>query len=256
MSNTIGQLLVELLVNTDAFQGGMTKAAGAAKQFGNDLKGSFSGLTTQFSQLGNSIGLSFGPLSGVANIATNAITSLASTIGKVGSGVPGIMLTGAAVASVGTAAVAAAAAWAGLAIGGAHVVEELEFTHEKLGISIADLQTLKYAGEAVDVPLQTMVRGFRTFEKALADNSGHMSAAQIALKNLGVTSKDPKEALLQVADAISKIEDPTVRAADASALFGSRMGLQLMPLLMKGRDGFVEYQRVTDEFAGHIDKNV
>jgi hypothetical protein len=61
------------------------------------------------------------------------------------------------------------------------------------------------------------------------------------LKDLGVNFADVKagntqEVLLQVADAMAKIENPAKRAAAAQALFG-RQGQKLLPILMSGRKG-------------------
>lgn len=251
---TLGELIVSLGLNSTSFHTGIDKSRDAAKQFGSELKSSFGQLSNSFSQLGASIGSGFGPISGILNGVTQGFNTVGASIKAAGSNIPSLSLIGGAAAGIGGAAIAAAAGFAALSEAGNKVVEDLSRMHDKLGISIADLQVLKAVGDPVGVSGEMMARGFRTFEKALSDNTGHMSAAQIALKNLGVTAKDPKVAFEQVADAISQVEDPTVRMADATALFG-RMGVQMLPALMRGKEGFEEARAAVERFGPVIGKD-
>lgn len=255
MGNILGFLGVELGLNTAAFKGGCDKATYAAKQFSGDLKKEFSQLGNSFTELGSQLGASFGPVGGIVSALMEGIGAMSSAIKTASSSnVPALMQLAGATAGVGAAATAAVAGYAALAVGGAHAIEELSRMSEKTGISIRDLQTLKAVGESVDVPLESMARGFRTFSRALVEGGEGTSRASIALHNLGVTAHDPYQALLQVADGISKIEDPSKRSADATALFGSRIGLSLLPVLEKGSAGVKEYGDLVDVFGGKIDK--
>ena len=253
MANTIGQLLVELGINSINFHGGIDKATYAAKQFGADLKRSFSEVGNQFSQLGATLGASFGPLGGVLDGVVRGLTGVGSAVSAAGKGVPALTAVAGAAAGIGGAAIAAAIGWEQMSDAGNKVVEELSHMHDKLGISIADLQVLKALGDPVGVSGETMAKGFRTFEKALADNTGRMSSAKIALHNLGVTAKDPQKAFEQAAEAISKVEDPTVRMAYATALF-SRAGVQMLPVLMRGKEGIDEARLAVEKFGPVIGK--
>lgn len=256
MSNILGFLGVELGLNTANFKGGCDKATYAAKQFSGDLKKSFSELGNSFSQLGSQLGASFGPVGGIISALTQGIGAMSSAIKTAsGSNVPALLQLAGATAGIGAAAAAAVAGYVALAVGGAHAIEELSRMSEKTGISIRDLQTLKAVGESVDVPLESMARGFRTFSRALVEGGDGSSRASIALHNLGVTAHDPYQALLQVADGISKIEDPSKRSADATALFGSRIGLSLLPVLVKGSQGIKEYSDLVEQFGGKVDKS-
>lgn len=256
MANILGFLGVELGLNTAAFKGGCDKATYAAKQFTGDLKKSFSELGSSFSELGAQLGASFGPVGGIISGVTQGIGALSKAAASVGGNVPGILQLAGATVGLAGAAAAAVAGYAALAVGGAHAIEELSRMSEKTGISIRDLQTLKAVGQSVDVPLESMARGFRTFSRALVEGGDGSSRASIALHNLGVTAHDPYQALLQVADGISKIEDPSKRSADATALFGSRIGLSLLPVLEKGSSGIKEYGDLVDVFGAKIDKDM
>jgi len=255
MSNILGFLGVELGLNTAAFKAGTDKATYAAKQFSGDLKKSFGELGNSFSQLGAQLGASFGPLSGIVGGATQAFGALSSAIKTAtSSNVPVLLQLAGVTAGLGGAAAAAVAGYAALAIGGARVIEELSLMSQKTGVSIRDLQTLKAAGESVNVPLETMARGFRTFSRALVEGSDGAGKASITLHNLGVSAHDPYKAMLQVADGIAAIKDPALRAADASALFGARMGISLLPLLEKGSAGLQKFSDMVSEFGPVIDK--
>src|SRR5437667_66338 len=106
---------------------------------------------------------------------------------------------------------------------GSIVVELLAHIGEKTGIGVRDLQIFEAAGATVGVSLDDMVVGLRKFDQAIT-GFGKGAASQGILRELGVTAKDNKEALLQVADAFAKMQDPVQRANDAVALFG-RSGL-------------------------------
>src|SRR5260370_19399966 len=58
---------------------------------------------------------------------------------------------------------------------------------------------------------------------------------------------------VMVADAFAKMEDGPRKASDAVALFG-RSGLQLIPLLNKGRDGIREWEAAVDRLGPKIGK--
>lgn len=78
---------------------------------------------------------------------------------------------------------------------------------------------------------------------------------------LGVNFKTLKagnisEVILQAADAISKMESPTRRAAAAQALFG-KAGLKLLPILMQGRKGIQDNLDTVEKYGASLgDKQV
>src|SRR4029077_9995603 len=82
-------------------------------------------------------------------------------------------------------------------------------------------------------------------------NGKNAGAAAGVLKQLGITARDNKEALLQAADAFKGMEDGPRKAADAVALFG-KSGLNMIPFLNKGRDGVLEFEDAVDTFGPKI----
>lgn len=248
MANNIGTLLVELGVNTGAFVEGMDKATYKAKQAGKEIGDAFKGigrdlggLLSQFGEMGSVIGESLGQ-------AGETLAKMASQFGSVG-GAAGAAAIG--VSAFAAVAIAAGAGVTAMAIAGAELVHELAMVSAKTGISIQDLQGLQAAGKTVGLSLDAMVTGFRKFDQALLGMGKGGGAAAVVLRNLGVTALTNKEALNEVADAFSKMEDGPRKAADAVALFG-RSGLNMIPFLNKGREGLAEFDKLVDEYGPKI----
>ncbi|VVB52229.1 Uncharacterised protein [uncultured archaeon] len=248
MAINIGTLLVELGVNMGGFIEGMDKATYKSKQAGKEIGEAFRGI-------GRDIGGILGQFGEVGTVVGEVLSQTGETISKVASQFGGLGgAAGAAaigVAAVGAAAVAAAAGMSVLAIQGAEVVHQLELASAKTGISVHDLQTLQAAGSTVGVSLDQMVTGFRKFDQALVGIGARSGAANLVLKQFGIQTRDNKEALYEVADAFAKMEDGPTKAAYAVQLFG-RAGLNLIPLLDKGRAGLEEFEAIVDRYGPKI----
>lgn len=193
-------------------------------------------LLQPFSQLGQGAGAA------LSSIETN-FSSLIRTVSGGG------LVT--AVAGVAAAALAAAGALGSMAVAGGAYAQRLDLISQKTGIAVRDLQTFEAAGSIVGVSLDDIVTASRKFDQALADSGKGAAAQQAVLHALGVTSKDPKEALLEVADAFTKITDPTLKSSDAITLFG-RSGLNMIPFLNLGRDGLKQFDDIVTQFGPHV----
>ncbi len=247
---SLGSIVVELLANTASFQAGMTKASYEGRKAAREVH-------TAFSEMGDKIGSAaqnaLASLGQFGQIASELSRSLAEAFDGIGKGSNGIALAVTALGGLAAAGIAAAAGMAELAKGGAEVVEHLQHISEKTGISVHDLQVFEAAGKTVGVSLDDLVVGIRRFDAALL-NTGKGTAAQSVLRELGITAKSNKEALLQTADAFKNIDDPVRRANDAVALFG-RSGLSMIPILMKGREGILEWEKAVSTLGPVIGKD-
>jgi hypothetical protein len=252
----LGQLLVELGLNTAAFKGGCDKATYMGKQFSRDMKASFSELGSSFSQLSSTIGAGFGPLGGVLSGITQGITAVGAAIKTSTSSVPVMMQLAGATAGIGAAAVAAAAGFAALSIAGAKLGEELNHNAIKLGVTTAQMAGLKYAAEFVDLPIQTLVRGFAKFAKEIGNIGEKVTPASSLLKELGVTAgTGTYEAFVKTTTAIQNMHDPVQRMNVATELFGTRIGLQLLPLLADSTHSLSAFAEMAKEAGVSIDEN-
>jgi hypothetical protein len=244
MAQSLGSLFVELKAETGAFVTGMSKASYAAKQASKDIGDGFS-------KMGNAVdGVlgQLGPFGAQLSSISGQVGNFFETFKVSGSSL-GIAVAG--VAAFGVAGIAAAAGIAALAMHGAELVERLSLISQKTGISIHDLQGFEAAGHTVGVSLEDMVTAMRKLDQGISGIGKGSAAAQIVLKGLGVTSHDNKEAILQLADAFSKMPDGAQKAADAVVVLG-RSGLQMIPFLNMGREKMQEFNAMVDEYGPKI----
>ena len=114
--------------------------------------------------------------------------------------------------------------------------EELLKTSQMLGISVEHLSGLKYAAELSETSIESLTTGVGIFSKSLSGINEEGKDTTYILKQLGVTSRDPYTALLQLADSFSKMQDSAAKTHIAMMLLG-RSGKDLIPLMNEGTAG-------------------
>jgi len=147
-------------------------------------------------------------------------------------------------------------------------VDELSKTAQKVGIAVTQLSTLSLAMKFAGVDSATMATSIRGLDKAVGEAVDENSKAAISFRELGVSLrntdgslKTTDEIILQLADAFAKLPDGVTKTRLATELFG-RAGMNLIPLLNRGRQGIEEAQqeaqifglRVGPEFAEHAER--
>jgi hypothetical protein len=115
--------------------------------------------------------------------------------------------------------------------------DELNKLSQKVGIGVEQLSELKFAADLADVGIQDLGVGLKEFNKSLteAQDKGSKSGGIFAALGIGDLSQDPNEALRQVADAFSKLQDGALKTTAATEFFG-KSGMTWIPLLNQGRD--------------------
>lgn len=150
---------------------------------------------------------------------------------------------------------------AGLGVGAAFVqsirttadyADEMGKLAQRAGVTTEAISGLSYAAELSDVGNQTLARGLREIGNEATAGGEKLKLLGIDLKDVSGKAKSSDALFLDLADKISGIEDPQKRAAAASKLFGDRLGGELMPLLLSGRQGIKD---MADE-AGRFGKVV
>ena len=111
----------------------------------------------------------------------------------------------------------------------------------RTGLSVEALSELQYAAGQSGVEVSELENGFRRMQRTIYDAGRGLSTAKDAFADLGVgaaqmESLTPEQQFKLLAERISKIEDPTRRAALAMTIFG-RSGTQLLPLMADGARG-------------------
>jgi len=112
---------------------------------------------------------------------------------------------------------------------------------KRTGFGVEALSELTFVASQTGTSLEAMETGFRRMQRSIYDAGRGLSTQTDALTDLGLEYKDlaglaPEDQFKLLAEAISRIEDPTRKAALAQALFG-RAGTQLLPMMASGAKG-------------------
>jgi hypothetical protein len=153
----------------------------------------------------------------------------------------------------------AAAAGALLATGGfaagikgaINLADELGKLSQKVGITVEELQFLKYAAELSDVSMEGMTKALKKLSTQMFEAGTGSKEARALFAGLGVEFESAPgklrptdEVLLKLADKFKAMEDGPAKAALAVKLFGKE-GLVMIPFLNQGREGL---ERLRGEF--------
>ncbi len=124
---------------------------------------------------------------------------------------------------------------------------DLDDMSQRTGVSVEALSELGFAAEQSGSDLGTLENGLRRMQKLVGDAARGLGSANEAFARLGLPADDlakltPEEQFKLIADRLSQIEDPTLRAAIAMEVFG-RSGTNLLPLMQDGAAGIEELQQ-------------
>ena len=182
--------------------------------------------------------------------ATKRFGALRGTLGGVGKA--------GKIAAIGIGAIAVVGIGVGIKLAKDFLVagDALHKMNLRTGISVEELQKMRFAAEQSGSSLEVFEKGLQTFNKGLAD-AATKGTGPVAdgLELVGLGLKDlqglaPEEQFKVMADAIAAIEDPTLAAAASQKLFGGA-GRDLLPLLKEGADG-INKLGAQAEAAGNI----
>ena len=123
----------------------------------------------------------------------------------------------------------------------------------RTGIGAAALSELGFAAERSGTNLKTLEKGIQRMQRNIVDAGRGLSTAVDAFDMLGLSVEDldglsPEKQFELLADRISKIEDPTRRAAVAQMVFG-KAGAALIPLLSEGAAGMDKLRKKARELG-------
>jgi len=153
-----------------------------------------------------------------------------------------------AIAGVATAAIAGFAAMAKSTI---NSMDQMSKMAQQVGVTTEALSSLGYAARLSGVEQNNLTQSLARLSRGMIDAAAGTGEAKKAFDALGIdasTMKSADEALLQVADRFSRMEDGAQKTALAMQLFG-RSGAQLVPFLNQGRDGIANLQREADRLG-------
>jgi len=118
---------------------------------------------------------------------------------------------------------------------------------KRTGLSVEVLSELRFVASQTGTEFESLEMGFRRMQRSIYDAGRGLSTAKDALADLGLRFEDldglsPEEQFKLLGEAISRIEDPTKKAAIAMTLFG-RTGTNLLPMFAKGAKGIEALQK-------------
>jgi len=129
----------------------------------------------------------------------------------------------------------------------AEMGDKLAKMSSRTGISVEALSELGYAAEQSGADLETLEGGVRKMQKFLVDAAQGSKAATSTLSDMGLQLSDmgrltPDQQFELLADRISKIQDPAIRAATAMEVFGKTV-TSLLPMFQDGAKGIEELKQ-------------
>lgn len=118
---------------------------------------------------------------------------------------------------------------------------------KRTGMSVRALSELSYAASLSGTDLDTLEVGIRRMQRTVTEASTDVDGAENAFSSLGLSARtlaaqSPERQFIILADALSRVEDPTRRAALAMKIFG-RGGTALLPLFRNGSAGMERLRR-------------
>ena len=118
-----------------------------------------------------------------------------------------------------------------------------------LGLTVPKLQAFQFAASQSGIDTEAMHKALGKFnlEIGLADQK--LPGANTKFSDLGINIhdingdlKDSPQLFADVSEKIAEMKEPTEKAAAAAALFGTKAGIDLLPLLNLGADGVKEFE--------------
>jgi len=130
----------------------------------------------------------------------------------------------------------------------------------RLGIGVEELSGLQFAAERSGIAVAQFNMGLQRMTRRMSEAANGTGEAKDAIRELGLDAKalrdaGPGEALLQVADALAKIKNPTDRLRLAFKLFDSE-GVSMLQLFGDGRRGVEEMLAKARELGITVDQEI
>lgn len=118
----------------------------------------------------------------------------------------------------------------------------------RTSVAVKDLASLKTAAEQNGTSLEAVAKGVQKITLSMSQAEGGNEEMAASLERLGVTSKAPREALFQLADAVASTNDPTQIAADLQKVLGKSYA-ELIPFLKQGAEELRKSAEASESFA-------
>lgn len=204
----MGERTEENAKQYDALERELIEAKSKTKQYQEELKktaGEANGLTQALQNVSDK--------AGVVSEKTKGLSTLAGGLG--------IAMLGNAYAS-------------------AQAADELNTLSRNLGVSVEDLQKMQYASDLVDVSMDQMAGSMEKLTKQMGSNSAVFETLGINIYNADGSMRDATEVWYESLEALSQVENGTLRDQLAMELFG-KSAMDLSGIIDDGGAGLKAY---------------
>ena len=132
---------------------------------------------------------------------------------------------------------------------GIDAADALNDLSDRTGVAVRDLAAFELAAKLADTSLDSVGAGVAKLTRSIGEAERGNKGIAAALSELGVSARDPREAFLQLADGVERINDPARRAVLLNQVLGKSYS-ELLPLLQQGGD---ELRRMADESGSYAE---
>jgi hypothetical protein len=181
----------------------------------------------------------------------NLVRGLHAISGKMRAFASGVAAIGTSIAGMGTKMLGwGVAMLAPLAAGVKTFLglgDSLSKMSDRTGISVEALSELTHAAKLSGADTESLEMGIRKMQKTLVDAATGTKESQEAIQRLGLSidqlmALSPDEQFSAIAEALSRVQDPTQRAAMAMEVFG-KSGTKLLPMIAGGAKGIEDLRK-------------
>ncbi len=126
--------------------------------------------------------------------------------------------------------------------------EAIEMVSQKTGIARQTIQQWSVILAENNLTTDHLTTSMKGLSKMMVDAADPSSAAANTFEELGITGKSTDAVILQIADRFKEMPDGAEKARLAVELFG-KSGLDMIPILNKGSEGFRESMEASKRFG-------
>lgn len=138
----------------------------------------------------------------------------------------------------------------------AKMSQSMSFDAQRIGSNISDLHGLEGSARLAGSSAEAAAGGLRTLQDVMTDTvGGRNNEALVYFRQLGVAFDDgaghalrATAVLPKLADAISRIKDPSLQARVATQFFGGAAE-SMLPWLRRGSKGMAEYDAMARQYG-------
>ena len=129
----------------------------------------------------------------------------------------------------------------------------------KSGVAVDTFSAMTHAFALSDVSAEQLSGSFKFLNKSIDEAKQGNDSAIKSFESIGISMQDlkkdsPSEVLLKIADAFTKIEDPSARNTMLLEKFG-RAGLELAPAMAEGRAGIEKLMKQAQDLGLVVDQD-